>query len=161
RLADPERPIDLLVNNAGFGMNVPFQAADPDELQAQLDVNVTSVLRLTRAALPGMVERGRGDVIYVSSVAGFFPAPVPAYAATKAWISTFAERMAIALQDTWVRLLARCPGLTHTELHERTGSGEPDIPERVWLTADRVVADCLTDLRRGRSVSVPGRQYKA
>jgi short-subunit dehydrogenase len=159
RLADRGRPIDLLVNNAGFSVNQRFVTGDLGAEQLALDVMVRAVLRLSHAALGAMVTRGTGAVINVSSVAGWMPSGT--YGAAKAYVIAFTEGLAGELQGTGVRAMVVCPGFTHTEFHERAGLDMSSTPGWMWLDADRVVADSLRDLEKGRVVSVPSATYKA
>ena len=124
-----------------------------------LDVLVTSVMRLTRAAVPGMVAREHGIVINVSSVATWITGGT--YSAAKAWVTVFSESLAQELAGSGVRVTAVCPGFVHTEFHARAGIDMTGMPEWMWLDVADVVAQAMRDVARNRPVSVPGPQYKA
>jgi short-subunit dehydrogenase len=159
RLADPSRPVDLLVNNAGFGLRRPFLENSAEDEQVLLDVLVTAVLRLTHAALGPMVARGSGAVVNVSSVAGYLPRGT--YSAAKAYVTSLSQWADLTYRDRGVRVMALLPGFTRTDFHARMDVRPESAPAWLWLDADRVVRDALADLARGRSVSIPSRRYQA
>lgn len=158
RLADPDRPVQVLVNNAGFGLNRSFLSSAVDDEQRALDILVTAVLRLTHAAVPGMVARGSGMVVNVSSVASWITGGT--YSAAKSWVTVFTESLAQELEGTGVRVTAVCPGFVHTDFHQRAGIDMSSMPEFMWLDVPEVVSQAMRDLAVGRPVSVAGAQYK-
>ncbi len=161
RLADTARPVDVLVNNAGIGLKDSFLRNDVEDEDRLLRINVRAVMRLTHAALAPMIERGRGDIVNVSSVAGFGPtAPGSSYGASKAWVTNFSESMHLAVRAKGVRVVALCPGFVRTEFHARAGIPTGSIGDGLWLDADNVARAALADLRRGRAVSTPSVRYK-
>ena len=154
------RGVSVLVNNAGIGTSRELWNIDPALLQRQLDVNVTAVMHLTRAALPPMLDAGAGTVINVASVAGLLPGRGPSYSASKAWVISYSEGLAADLRGTGVGVHAVCPGFVHTEFHERAGIDVAKLPSFLWLEVDDVVSQSLADVARGNVISIPGLQYK-
>jgi len=159
RLADPARPVDLLVNNAGFGLRKPFLENSIEEEQYLLDVLATAVLRLTHAALGPMVERGSGAVVNVSSVAGYLPRGT--YSAAKAYVTALSQWADLTYRDRGVRVMALLPGFVRTEFHGRMDVDQGSAPSWMWLEPDRLVEEALRDLAKGRTISVPSKRYKA
>ncbi|MFF0792024.1 SDR family NAD(P)-dependent oxidoreductase [Streptomyces spiralis] len=159
RLGDRRSPVDLLINNAGFGNKGRFLEVPMADELTMLKVHVEAVLRLTSAATAAMRERGRGGVVNVASVAAFVPRGT--YGASKAWVVQFTQGAARDLAGSGVRLMALCPGFVRTEFHERAGMGTDNIPNWMWLDADKLVAAALADLARGKTLSIPDPRYKA
>jgi short-subunit dehydrogenase len=159
RVADPDRPVHLLVNNAGFGHKQPFLENSVEDEQRMLDVLVTAVLRLTHAALGAMVARGDGQIVNVSSIAGFLPRGT--YSAAKAYVTSLSRWADATYRDRGVRVMALLPGFTKTEFHARMDVSRRSAPSWLWLDADGLVRDALADLDAGRPVSIPSRRYKA
>jgi short-subunit dehydrogenase len=152
-------PVDVLVNNAGFGLGASMLETDIEDEQRSLDVHITAVLRLTRAALPAMVSRGSGEIVNVSSVSGFLARGT--YGAHKAWVTRFSRSMNAQHGTDDLRIMALCPGFVHTEFHARSGADAGRIPNWMWLDPDDVVREALDDLRAGRAVSIPSRRWRA
>jgi short-subunit dehydrogenase len=161
RISDSQRPVDVLVNNAGFGMYQVFGSGALDAEERQLDLNVRAVMRLSHSAVRSMTGRGRGRIINVSSVAGFVPRGSNAtYSAGKAWVTMFSEALSVQLRGSGVTVTAICPGFTRTEFHERANADMSKVPDRMWLEARDVVREGLADAFDGKPISVPSRQYR-
>jgi short-subunit dehydrogenase len=160
RLAADERPIGILVNNAGFGLPLDFAAGDIEQEARHLALHVEVPMRLMHAALGPMLRRGQGRILNVASVAAFMPRGT--YGACKRWLVEFSRWANVKYGPRGVTVTAVCPGFTHTSFHERMGRppGEEGIPRGLWLDATDVVSESLRDAARGRSVSIPSLRYK-
>jgi uncharacterized protein len=163
RLAESTRPVDLLVNNAGFGTAGDFAELPIGREEQEVQVNVVAVMRLTAAALQQMVPRGSGGVLNVSSIAGEYPSPGSAtYAASKAFVTSFTAALHEELSGSGVIATAVLPGLTRTEFHARSGgTAQADAPSAAWLSPDAVARQALDAIAAGRARIVPGRAYRA
>lgn len=158
RLADPDRPIDLLVNNAGHGLRAGFLETTVEEEVAALDVMVRAVLILSHSAARAMAARGHGAILNVSSIASWLGSG--SYAAHKAWVTSFTEGLAVQLKGTGVSATAVLPGLTHTEFHERADDDAYDeLPEIAWLEPEHVVRAALAGVRRKQVLVTPSARY--
>jgi hypothetical protein len=156
--ADAGPPIDLLVNNAGFGTYGRFADLDRDGEEAEIRVNVVAVVRLTHAALGPMLARDRGAIANVSSIAGLQATPGNAtYGATKAFVAGFSEAVHGELAGTGVTLTVVLPGFTRTEFQQRAAIEGRRIPGPAWQSVERCAAEALAGTRAGRAWVVPGR----
>jgi len=151
--------VRLLVNNAGFGLRGRFLDNDLAQEQAQLDVLVTAVMRLTHAALGSMLAEGRGQIVNVSSMAGFLQRG--SYSAAKSYVTKLSQWAHHEYAGQGVQVMAVCPGFVRTEFHQRLGSDTDSAPRLLWLDPDRLVAEALADLDAGRALSIPSKRYKA
>ncbi|SEE80813.1 SDR family NAD(P)-dependent oxidoreductase [Ruania alba] len=158
RLEDESAPVDIFVNNAGSGLHAPLTLRDVTVHEQAIDVMLRAVLVLGGAAGRAMEERGTGIIVNVASVAS--QVAMGNYSAIKAWVATWSESLSLELEGTGVQVLTLMPGWVRTEFHERAKIKTSAIPEFLWLNADRLVADCLADLERGRTWSVPSKRFK-
>ena len=150
--------IDVLINNAGFGLNKAFTMSSLEAEQQMFDVLVRTPMRLMHVALPLMQQRDKGVVINVSSVAGFIAGGT--YSAAKSYLTVLSESLHTELAGTNVKISALCPGFTRTEFHQRGRMSMKGLPSFMWLDSDKLVAKAWSDALKGEAVSIPGWQYQ-
>ena len=157
-----EPALELLVNNAGFGGYMPFVQLDPQVAEDLINLQVLAVTRLTRAALPGMLERNRGAIINVASRLAFSGplgstqlAKRATYAGAKAYVVTFTQLLASELEGTGVKVQVLCPGMVRTEFHTRQGMDTSRVPPNIISMPEDIVNASLDGLKLGEVVCVP------
>ena len=158
RLSDPGRPIDVLVNNAGFGDSTRLLDADTSPHERALDVMATAVLVLGNTAARAMVARGHGRVITVASLSAWITQG--SYSAVKSFAKLYSEALSNELHGTGVTATALCPGWVRTEFHQRAAMDASKIPTPVWVSAERCVRECLADADAGKPISLPTKRWK-
>lgn len=162
RVASSERPVDLVVNNAGLGYGGPFVDLDRDDSTFVVDVNVVALQRLTQAAAATMVDRGRGNILNVGSLAGeLVGAHSATYNATKAFVTSLGQSLAVELAESEVSVTTLLPGFTRTEFQERSGTDVSEVPALLWQSADDVARAALEATARGDIEVVPSRRYRS
>ena len=158
RLANPDSPIDVLINNAGFGIKDSFLKSEIADEILLFDVLAKAPMQLAHAVLPQMLSRNSGVIINVSSVASFIAGGT--YSAAKAYLTVHTESLHSELSKTNIKISALCPGFTHTEFHQRGKMKMSGLPNFMWLESDRVVADSWKAAMAGKAICIPGWQYK-
>ncbi len=159
RLRDDSKPIRVLVNNAGYGISGDLADSDLSSEIDHMVIHVQAPLELTKAVLPGMLSRGVGRVVLVSSVAGYLARG--SYSAHKAWGLTMARSLNATYKERGVHISAVAPGFTRTEFHQRMGMNISSIPRFLWLSAPGVVAASIRAVEAGRPITIPSLIYKA
>ena len=150
--------VDVLINNAGFGLNKAFTMSELKAEQEMFDVLVRTPMRLMHVVLPGMKQRNKGVVINVSSVAGYIAGG--SYSAAKSYLTVITESLHTELANTNIKVSALCPGFTRTEFHQRGRMSMKGLPGFMWLDSDALVAKAWSDALKGKAVSIPGWQYQ-
>ena len=158
RLSSVDAPIDLLVNNAGFGVHFPLATRDTSVHDRAIEVMIRTVLVLGGAAAKTMKQRGAGAIINVSSTAGFVT--MGGYSAIKAWVTSYTEGLAVELRGSGVRVTALCPGWVRTEFHERANIRTGSIPSALWVDVDLTVEKAIKDSDRGKVISIPTARFR-
>lgn len=157
RVADSDRPLDLLINNAGFGTVGTFNTMPVEREEDEIALNVLALVRLTHAALGPMLDRGHGGILNVSSLAGQQATPgMATYGATKAFVTSFTQAVREEVRGSGVRLTVLAPGFTRTEFQERAGVANAEVPGLLFQTADEVAKAGLDALARGNAIVVSG-----
>ncbi len=158
RIEDPDRPVEILVNNAGFSVHTLLTDPDLTKHDRALEVMLRSVLVLSGAAGRAMAARGHGRIVNVASTAGFVS--LGSYSVVKAGVITYSESLAVELRNTGVHVTVLCPGYIHTEFHERGNISTNSIPGPLWVPIEGTVRAALRDSERGKVVSIPTVRYK-